>query len=355
MSFSSSPLFVVLNPYAGRKHGLEQFTKIIKPILDQAGLPYQLIETSEKGHAQSFIKDYFTGLTQLSTPQPIMVVGGDGTVHELVNGIIEGLAACPSLSANIQPRVEFCIVPVGTGNAIATSLGISSVQDAVDRLIAGNSTPMKVIEVSRRFYENSTGVDVESWKPLLYTAVVSSFGLHCVTVKDAERLRFLGKGRFKISALKNIIFLKQYEGSITIHGPFQQYTRDRNEMVPESAITQRLPGPFTYLVLSKQKSLSPGFTPTPLAKTSDDWVDVLVVQNASRNEMIQVLRGAKKGGEHMRHEKVEYYKARAIELDLPTSGRLCIDGEFLEMEAGSKGRLRFEIAHESAQIFSVYI
>ncbi|KAF8953266.1 hypothetical protein BGZ46_003253 [Entomortierella lignicola] len=368
MASDGFPLFVVLNPKAGRKLGPKHLSQVVQPTLERSGIPFRVIETTAGGHAQSYFKNFTQSITAseiglgdtegATVNIRIMAIGGDGTVHEIVNGVIEGLAARPSTADSIRLKVEFSIVPAGTGNAIATSLNILNAQDAVSRFLAGNSVPLQVIKVSKRH------PDSQSWAVQLYSVVVNSFGLHCATVQDAEALRFLGNERFKIAALKNIILLKQYEGSVDLFGPIQRYNQDSREMVSTSDGSSEvspsnpshtLKGPFTYLMLTKQASLEPGFQPTPFAKTWDEWIDVLAVQNASRGEILQVLGDATKGGGHIDHEKVEYYKVKAVELETPTKSHLCVDGEFLEVEAGPQGRLRFEVAlGSSTRLFHVY-
>ncbi|KAF9116097.1 hypothetical protein BGX27_004895 [Mortierella sp. AM989] len=378
-TLDSLPLLVVLNPKAGRKQGTEQFFKVIQPALERSGTPFRLIETAAAGHAQSYIKEfaqtlavskveavsaiYSEPIIATNITLRIMVVGGDGTVHEVVNGMIEGLVARSSVP--FKPKIEFSIIPAGTGNAIATSLGVVSVQGALDRFLTGNSIPLQVIRVSKRSQGAvSSHSNSQDWEAQVYTVVVNSFGLHCATVQDAEGLRFLGNDRFRIAALKNILMLKQYEGRIDFYGSFQRYDRGLKEMVLSSDITtyvssnslsHTLTGPFTYLMLTKQSSLERGFLPTPLAKTSDEWIDILAVQNVDRRQILKVLGAAAKGGHHIHHEQVEYFKAKVVEFETPTNGRICIDGEFLDVEAGPQGRLRFEIAlGSSVQIFHVF-
>jgi diacylglycerol kinase family enzyme len=57
----------------------------------------------------------------------------------------------------------------------------------------------------------------------------------------------------------------------------------------------------------------------------------------------------------MDHENVEYFKAKVVELEAKRKGRLCIDGEFLDIEAGPQGRVRFEVVQDlSLQVFSIH-
>ncbi|KAF9363810.1 hypothetical protein BGX34_003272 [Mortierella sp. NVP85] len=301
----------------------------------------------------------------------IVIMGGDGTVHEVVNGILQGI---PSgfLSGASAPKIEFNIIPVGTGNAIATSLGITDVGVAIHRLAHGTVVPMRLIKVSRRSNELSDSLPESAqagghnWKDVVYTVVVNSFGLHCATVSDSEEYRSFGNSRFKVAALKNIVFLTQYKARVDFFGPVQKYDRALKELAPVDTSSNEDPdstsqpsltlsGPFTYLMFSKQAFLEPGFKPTPLAKTSDEWLDVLAVQNVGRNQIMQILQGATKDGQHMDHENVEYFKAKVVELEAKRKGRLCIDGEFMDIEAGPQGRVRFEVVQDlSLQVFSIH-
>ncbi|KAK3844675.1 MAG: ATP-NAD kinase-like domain-containing protein [Linnemannia gamsii] len=408
------PLLLVLNPNAGKKIGQDQLSKTIQPALDKASVPFRLVETTGKGFAQSYFKENIqqilvdlvqsiaaagpspeqqegeggtgtgTTATTMTTGPPeivlkIMVVGGDGTVHEVINGVLQGILDSSSASSfvneNFRPKIELSIIPTGTGNAIATSQGVTTTQAALDRFLAGKSVPLRVVQVSQRDtshnIENRNDDTIQrAWRPILYTVVVNSFGLHCSTVFDAEGYRSLGNTRFKVSALKNIVFLKQYEACMELFGPVQKYDRSLNQLVASDTATTTttttisqeqpsitLPGPFTYLMLTKQSSLEPGFVPTPFANTSDEWLDVLAVQNVGRGQILEILGDAAKEGRHVKqHEKVEYFKAKVVEIETPTEGRLCVDGEFLDVAAGSEGRVRFEvISNPNIQLFNLNV
>ena len=108
-------------------------------------------------------------------------------------------------------------------------------------------------------------------------------------------------------------------------------------------------------MVTKQAFLEPGFSPTPLAQTSDAWLDVLAVQNVGRGKILEVLGAAgKEGQKHLGDDKVEYYKAKVVEIETPVAGRLCVDGEFIHVFPGPQGRIRIGLAEDSSQLFSVY-
>ncbi|KAF9149153.1 hypothetical protein BG015_009055 [Linnemannia schmuckeri] len=414
------PLLLVINPNAGRKASSEQLAKTIQPALEGAGVPYRVIETTAKGFAQSYFRENIRQIlidlvqslavnpppeteqqknetgggtgsraTTTATAEPpevvlkIMIVGGDGTVHEVINGVLQGIHGSSSTDSfvndNFRPKVELSIIPAGTGNAIATSQGVTTPQAALDRFLAGKSIPLRVVQVSQRDSttshtttsngDSTSNTTHRAWKPVLYTAVVNSFGLHCATVFDAEGLRSLGNVRFKASALKNIAFLKQYQARVELFGPVQKYDRPSHQLVTDTTSTTTfpqeqqqqpsvtLPGPFTYLMIAKQPSLEPGFVPTPFANTSDEWLDILAVQDAGRGQILSILGDAVKEGLHVKqHKKVEYYKTKVVEIETPTQGRLCVDGEFLDVAAGPEGRARFEVVSDpNIQLFHLSV
>ncbi|KAF9115722.1 hypothetical protein BGX27_006669 [Mortierella sp. AM989] len=368
------PLLVVLNPHSGKEQGREVWETTVQPALNKAGKPFKLIESNAQGHLESYffdnIKPIITDLVQSlsamsesvddasavappnSVTLQIMVLGGDGSVHEIVNGILRGVEGTSFVSNEFRPKVEFSIIPTGTGNAISTSLGVTGAQDALDRFLAGEATPLRLMSVSTR---------VEgAWKVRVYTVVVNSYGLHCATVYDSEEFRHLGNERFLHAAMKNVENLKQYEGQLAFYGPVQIYDRSRGTLASlasnsDNGATVSLPGPFTYLLITKQASLEPGFTPTPFAKTSDEWMDVLAVQNVGKAEIMEMF-GSTSTGKHVEQKTIEYFKTKVVELETTTQGRLCIDGEFLMIEGGHEGRVRFEVvANENVQIFGVYV
>ncbi|KAF9933541.1 hypothetical protein FBU30_005183 [Linnemannia zychae] len=372
------PVLVVLNPYSGRKLGLEAWENTVRPALNSARIPFRLIESNAQGHVMSYfvdnIKPILIDLAQsLSTASAnqetvsypssgklqIIVLGGDGTVHEIVNGILRGVEGTGMVSDAFRPIVEFSIIPTGTGNAISTSLGVTGVEDAVNRFIAGKTVPLRLMSVT---FKNAQHV--------LYTLVVVSYGLHCATVYDSEEFRHLGNDRFRQAAIKNVENLKQYEGKLTFIGPVQLYDRTASSFITNSSTvtisnevftqtdtnvaTHTLPGPFTYLVITKQASLEPGFTPTPFAKTSDEWMDVMAMQNVDQAAIMQMF-GSTAVGSHVSQERVDYVKAKIIELETLTQGRLCVDGEFLTIEAGPEGKVRFEVVSDpNIQLFNIF-
>ena len=73
---------LVINPNSGKKEGLKIF-KSIKPILHDKKIKYDLIETRFSGHAIKIANEL-----SIENYDGLILVGGDGTFHEIVNGLM---------------------------------------------------------------------------------------------------------------------------------------------------------------------------------------------------------------------------------------------------------------------------
>jgi len=103
--------FVIVNPNAGNGKGKKDW-KEISLLLDQAGLPHTNVVTEHKGHAITLVHRYIDmGFNR------IIVVGGDGTLNEAVNGIMTQRRVYPH-------EIELALIPVGTGNDWVRTHGI---------------------------------------------------------------------------------------------------------------------------------------------------------------------------------------------------------------------------------------
>ena len=142
----------IINPIAGGKHGkkTKKTVATIETYLNRRGVKYNIHLTSYKGHAkdltEKLIKD---GATD------IICVGGDGTLHEVVNGF------CHFERANLG------LIPCGTGNDFASALNIpSDPVKALDLILDGQPkyTDFMQMPTVRGINVIGTGIDVDVLK-----------------------------------------------------------------------------------------------------------------------------------------------------------------------------------------------
>jgi diacylglycerol kinase (ATP) len=107
---------LVINPSAGRGAGSDARPTLEK-ILHQAGVSCAITETSGPGDATRIARELALGPDDV-----IVAVGGDGTAHEIVNGLVLG-AQDREEWASGRPVGALGIIPIGTGDDLAWGLG----------------------------------------------------------------------------------------------------------------------------------------------------------------------------------------------------------------------------------------
>ena len=100
---------IVFNPSAGNHGAAEAFRALIKEKF--AGLDYEIYETTGPRSVIPFLKDY---LPKQKDTVRVYACGGDGTVHEVANGLVG------------QKNAELAIYPAGTGNDFVKTFPVLS-------------------------------------------------------------------------------------------------------------------------------------------------------------------------------------------------------------------------------------
>lgn len=152
----TTPAHLILNPTA-RNGGAGSVRAEVERELDRRGVPYTVHETSHAGHAADLAAD-----AAQSGVAVVVAVGGDGTVHEVANGLLRAAAA------NGTRATALAVIPCGTGNDFARVIaGIATRKDAYDALAAGRTRLVDGGVVrwdgDAEYFVNGmgTGIDVE--------------------------------------------------------------------------------------------------------------------------------------------------------------------------------------------------
>ncbi len=142
----------IVNPIAGGKHGkkTENAISLLKTALAEKNVEYAIHFTEHKGHAGELTKSLIdNGATD------IIVVGGDGTLHEVINQF------------HSFDRVNLGLIPCGTGNDFAYAVKIPlDPLKALDIILANNAqyTDFFQLPAVRGINVVGAGVDVQVLK-----------------------------------------------------------------------------------------------------------------------------------------------------------------------------------------------
>lgn len=172
MSPDSEKWFVIVNPVAGGGRGLDDFPQISK-LLREAQIVCEPVFTEHKFHA--------TELTVTAVKEgyrKIIAVGGDGTLHEVVNGLF--------IQKTVRPdEVLLAVVAVGTGNDWVRTFGISDRHDEA----------IRAIREERSFLQDVGVVSYEEahFRQSRYIANVAGVGFDAFVIRKLTHLQKKGR------------------------------------------------------------------------------------------------------------------------------------------------------------------
>jgi diacylglycerol kinase (ATP) len=134
--------YYIYNPAAGKGAGLS--ADRLRARLRDLGIDGELVKTSGPGDATKLAR---TAIDRGSTT--VVVVGGDGTVNEVVNGIT-------------KETVAVGIIPTGHSNLLAHRLGITNWQQACEVLAARRLTSYGLIAAGQNFFLSTLTLGFET-------------------------------------------------------------------------------------------------------------------------------------------------------------------------------------------------
>ena len=249
-------LLVICNPVSGDGRGRQFVQEHVLPLIQD--YKYELQETTKAGSAGYLATEF---LRKQSNGSSIVFVisGGDGTVHEVINGI--GLPSRP---------LQLVICPQGTANALYSTLFPQSPDQPPTTEYRLRSLHAFLEGRTRRITLTQTCF-LDSDKRVTRTilgVVVASTALHASILDTAERLRpsIQSTERFKVAAAENIskwyhshVRLFSKSGSVQIYDPMIGAFKSLGSAELD------LPGPFAYFLSTVNVDrLEPVFQISPL-------------------------------------------------------------------------------------------
>jgi YegS/Rv2252/BmrU family lipid kinase len=151
MTLNDQALLLFFNPTAGRGRA-SRHAASISQLLDARGISHTLVASEYPGDIEArVLESIHQGCRRL------LVAGGDGSVHEAVNGILRSAT-----------RVEFGVIPIGTGNDFAKASNIPLHWEDAATLLAdrlANTAPGRPIDAGRcneRYFANSLGIGFDA-------------------------------------------------------------------------------------------------------------------------------------------------------------------------------------------------
>jgi diacylglycerol kinase (ATP) len=193
--------FVIVNPNAGRRKGEKDWLEIAR-LLDKAGIKFTSVFTEHKDHALNLTHRYID-----AGFKNIIVVGGDGTLNEVVNGVFLQ-KKCPTT------EITLAMIPVGTGNDWCRMFGIPlSYNKAIAFITRGKTFLQDAGSVS--FFSS------DSTPKTRYFINMAGMGYDALVAKKTNLLKESGKIRpfsYLLNMLTSLFSYQTAESTITFNG-----------------------------------------------------------------------------------------------------------------------------------------
>ena len=273
---------LTVNPHGGTKQG-PLLLKKVKPIFDAAGAELFIIETTFAGHAQELANQL-----ELSDYDGFIGIGGDGTLHEITNGM---------LSRQDGQKISIGIIPGGSGNSYMHDLKLTDTLKAAKAIINGTTRSL-----------DSAQVEVNH--VVKYAMNMVGWGLVTDVGNKAEHFRWLGTNRYTILSVVEV---------------FRHKNRSATLIMDDKKIEDE----FTFIIACNSIHIGKGMRMAPKAKLDDGLIDLIVVKaGATRTRLLQVLPKLF-DGTHIDEPEVSYYQTSEFLLIPETDEILNIDGEIM--------------------------
>lgn len=268
---------VVVNPAAGRGKGGRLVGKVDR-MLREAGVPHEfrVSESAEDLTAQ-------VRAAASEGAATVAVLGGDGSVGLAANGILDTGAT-------------LAVLPCGTGDDFARSLGVGTLGAAVRALVDPHVVPIDVVRVAtgaeRRVYVNVAGAGFDS---------------EVNEAANAMRVDLGATGTYIASVI----------------GTLSRFVPAAFRVQLDDHVVE---GPHMLVVVANAVSYGGGMRVAPQASVVDGELDVLLLRALGKTAFLRAFPKVFRGT-HVRHPAVTLTRARHVAIEADRRVQVYADGE----------------------------
>lgn len=293
-SLKEARILLIANPAAQNGAGLEATAKAevyLKEALGEVSENdvserVQLALTQHAGHAAE-LAEAAQGF------DVVLALGGDGIIHEVANGLMQQ-------STEVRPAMG--IIPVGSGNDYARTLGMSTkVEQAIKQLLSAQLQPLDVGCCNGEYFVETL-----------------SFGLDAAIALDTmERRKRTGR-------TGTILYLESGLDQLFHHLDIFNYTA---QMTDDSGMETAVEGAMHLFAVQIGQSYGGGFRVCPSAKPDDGLFDLCIAHPPLSVPFATMVFLLAKDGHHTRFKQLEFLRAQKLHISFDRIPPCQIDGE----------------------------
>jgi YegS/Rv2252/BmrU family lipid kinase len=279
---------LIANPYGGTQDNRAMAHQAVSFIKGQ-GIQVTLEFTERKGHAREIAHSL-----PYSPETTLCGLGGDGTMHEIINGIMH---------RNPDEQMPVGLLPGGTGNSFLEDMGIFNCNEALQRIVHGSYSNVDLFKIN-----------LDDTNHFVFN--VCGWGLFASGNATAESLRYFKKMRYHVAGLWEILRNRNQQAKLTI----------------DNKATQAC---FSLIVASNTRNVGKSMLLSPKAECNDGKLDLLFLKQSGRLPLMRLFQKLPKGT-HVHEPGITYTQCKSYEIDSPSMTLWNLDGEIY---SGKKGKV----------------
>ncbi len=270
----------------------EKLWPVIEGELERRSIAFRAYPTKYHGSARE-MAERLTAEGVWNPDDVLLVIGGDGTANEAVDGICH-----PS-------GVKFGYIPTGSGNDFARGAGIpSDPLQALDAVLKGEEKEINIgtalLGGKKRRFLVSTGIGFDAG--ICHEALASK-------IKNTLNRMHLGKLTYVMIAMRQLFYLEPFMLDVTLeNGEHRHFEK------------------VLFAVAMNLPYEGGGFRFCPEADETDDLLDVMVVSNLAKWKVSYLLPMALVG-RHTGFPEVHMERCRSLSLRTDRAEPVHLDGE----------------------------
>ncbi len=275
-------LLFIMNP----KSGLMQAPKYMAEIVERfsrAGFLTQVLMTTAKGDARDFAAEYGGEV------DTVVVSGGDGTLNEVIDGLLSG-----------GHKTPIGYIPAGSTNDFASSIGLpKSILPCVDRIINGTPQPIDIGSFNGRYF-----------------SYVASFGAFTSTTYSVPQniKNILGHSAYVMAGVKELAHIRSIHAKITLEKGTPEEKVYEGDYVLGGVCNSKSIGGIVNLE-KLDVDMNDGLMEVLLIKMPKDLIEL-------SDTTASIINGTFKS------HQIEKYSARNVTFEIDEETHWTLDGEY---------------------------
>ena len=296
-----TPWLIICNPAAGRGRLLGQWP-VVQQTLREAGVAFDVAMTRAPGDAISL------ACQAPGRYRGVVAVGGDGTVHEVGNGLL--------LASDEQSTLPMAVIPLGSGDDFAKMIPPQAPvggkcfdwREAVAKIARGQTQPFDCARLAGWKQADGAVASQNGGLQYLINGMDLGFGAHAN--RNMASMPFFMKGfaAYLGAILKTLANIPQLRLRVQLDGD-----------APIAIST-------TMTAICNGRSFGGSFWVTPQAQADDGLLDVLLVQALGRVAILGLIPKITKG-RHLGDPRLRIVQARRVLIESEQPFAVEVDGE----------------------------